>query len=85
VGEWAPSSPASRYGGSLMAGASVSPIATELTAVRGPAERDDVPALHPSSPLFWFAVIAAAAVGLMYASTTVRVGPVKVSASAGKS
>lgn len=29
---------------------------------------------HPSNPLFWFGVIAAATFGLMAVSTTVRVG-----------
>lgn len=82
---WEPSSPAARYGGSLLGSQPATPTATELTAVRGPAEADDTFAFHPTAPLFWFAAIAAAAVGLMYASTTVRVGPVSASVSAGKS
>lgn len=82
---WEPSTPAARYGGSLLGGQPASPLASELSTVRGPSESSDVFAFHPESPLFWFAAIAAAAVGLMYASTTVRVGPVKASVSAGKS
>lgn len=39
---------------------------------------------NPHNPLFWFAGIAALTFGLMAVSTTVRVGPAKVSASLGK-
>lgn len=83
---WAPADYLSKYGGAL-AGA-VAPATSDdsaLPAVAGPSEDDDRNPLSPQGPLFWFGVIAAAAVGLMYASTTVRVGPVKASVSAGSS
>lgn len=38
----------------------------------------------PQDPLFWFAVIVASTLGLVGASTHLRVGPFKVSGSAGK-
>jgi hypothetical protein len=82
-GGWAPSGLSARYGAQLGPG-QPTPGQTELRAVRGPAAGDDLPSFHPNGPLFWFGVIAAAAVGLMYASTTVRVGPVSASVSAGK-
>jgi len=82
---WEPSSPAAKYGGSLLSNQPTSPVASELHVVHGASEESDVFPFHPDSPLFWFAVIAAAAVGLMYASTTVRVGPLQASVSAGKS
>jgi hypothetical protein len=37
----------------------------------------------PDSAFFWFAVIAAAAVGFIGTSTSVRVGPIKASGSIG--
>jgi hypothetical protein len=40
--------------------------------------------MHPDHPFFWFAAIAAATFGLVGASTHLRVGPFKASASAGK-
>lgn len=82
---WEPSTPAARYGGSLLGAQPATSTVSELNTVRGPSESADVFAFHPSAPLFWFAAIAGAAVGLMYASTTVRVGPVSASVSAGKS
>jgi hypothetical protein len=79
-------SPAAKYGGSLAApSTSVSDTASPLPAVAGPSLSQVAPAWHPDSPLFWFGLIAAAAVGFAFASTTVRVGPVKAAASVGKS
>jgi hypothetical protein len=78
-------SAAARYGGALSAPSAVSQVATPLPSVAGPSTVNLAPAWHPDSPMFWFAVITAAAVGLAYASTTVRVGPVKASGSVGKS
>lgn len=51
----------------------------------GPGVDDQPKPWQPDSPLFWFAALAAVTVGLIAASTSFRVGPVKVSASAGKS
>lgn len=52
----------------------------------GPGLMADNPApWHPQSPLFWFGMLAATTLGFIAASTTVRVGPFKASASAGKS
>lgn len=42
------------------------------------------PRTSPEDPLFWFAVIAGVTLGLVGASTHLRVGPFKVSGSAGK-
>jgi hypothetical protein len=78
---------AARYGGALAnpATSTASTAATPLPQVAGPSGIDLSPAWHPDSPMFWLGAILAVAVGLAYASTTVRVGPVKASASAGKS
>lgn len=69
-------------------------------AANGPApampgiERSAGPALleaagdrpwHPDSPLFWFGVLTAVTLGLIGASTSLRVGPFKAAVSAGKS
>ncbi len=40
---------------------------------------------HPDSPLFWFGILLATTFGLIGASTAIRVGPFRASASAGKS
>jgi hypothetical protein len=40
---------------------------------------------HPDSPMFWFGVLLATTFGLIGASTSLRVGPFKAAASAGKS
>lgn len=56
-----------------------------LVASAGPelAEgRSDKP-WHPDSPLFWFGVLAAVTLGLIGASTQIRVGPFKAAVSAG--
>jgi hypothetical protein len=46
--------------------------------------RDDTPWWHPDHAMFWFASIAAAAVGLMGVSVHGRVGPLHATAGAGK-
>jgi hypothetical protein len=39
---------------------------------------------HPDNPMFWVGVLLAATFGLVGASTSIRVGPFKASAGAGK-
>ena len=78
-------SPSQKYGGATLRATPATPVDSQLPAVAGPSPAEQVAPYHPGSGLFWFAAIAAAAVGLAYASTTVRVGPAKVSASLGKS
>lgn len=67
-------------------GAPVEPMAT-LGQSAGPAllERDERRPWHPDSPLFWFGVLAATTLGLIGASTSVRVGPFKAAVAAGES
>lgn len=59
-------------------------LASPLPGVAGPSRADDAPWWSPQQPLFWFGIVAAAAVGLMGVSTHARVGPVSASASVGK-
>lgn len=77
-----PMTPADKYGGSFLNGAGTGSV---LPSSSGPSHSDSRHTLSPSDPLFWALVMGALAVGLMYASTTVRVGPVKASLSAGTS
>lgn len=78
-------SSAQKYGGSLLTSSHpASDVDSQLPAVAGPSPQHAAPVYHPSSGLFWFGAIAAAAVGLAYVSTTVRVGPASASASLGK-
>jgi hypothetical protein len=81
---WAVPNAASKYGGAL-AGA---PVANRdhvaATASAGPSLAVKSPPWSPDNPLFWFGVIAAASVGLMGYSTTVRVGPAKAGVAIGK-
>lgn len=81
-----PPSPAEKYGGSFIA-TSPGPRPTDsvLPSTGGPSLADSRHALSPNDPLFWAFVVGAVAVGFMYASTTVRVGPLSASVSAGKS
>lgn len=64
----------------------MTPATTELTAVSTPG--DNTAKLgapwSPSNPLFWFGAVALVTFGLAAFSTSVRVGPAKVSLSAGK-
>jgi len=83
---WAVPSPAAKYGGAFMTpGAPATRDDTPLVQIAGPApEATGMHSVwHPNSPLMWVGVILAGAVGLAAFSTTVRVGPVKASASVG--
>jgi hypothetical protein len=81
-----PLGPAEKYGGSFIATSpQARPSDSVLPSAGGPSVSDGNHPLSPNDPLFWVFVIGAVAVGFMYASTTVRVGPVKASVSAGKS
>ena len=44
---------------------------------------EHAPPWHPESPLFWFGMLAAVTLGLIAASTSVRIGPFRASAAAG--
>lgn len=81
---WEPTTHTMRYGGAMISGAPSHVADDQLARTTGPAPADVAHPLAPGSPLLVFMVIAGAAVGLMYASTTVRVGPVRASVSAGK-
>lgn len=50
----------------------------------GPTTKNQPPPWSPDSPLFWFAALAGVTFGFVAVSTSVRVGPGKVSASIGK-
>jgi hypothetical protein len=83
---WAPSTGfASKYGPG-MAGQQPTRDHTAVTAAAGPALGADTlgSPWHPDSPLFWIGIIAAATVGLMAFSTTVRVGPAHLEGGLGK-
>jgi hypothetical protein len=57
-----------------------------LAASAGPAvdERHSDKPWHPDSPLFWFGTLLAVTLGLIGASTSIRVGPFKAAIAAGK-
>ncbi len=82
---WVVPSPAQKYGMGMV-GQRASATESPLPALAGPAHASATTtvAWHPDSALFWFAVIAAAGVGLMGASTHVRVGPASAGAALGK-
>lgn len=48
------------------------------------AEAGTVKPWHPDSPLFWFGMLLATTLGLIGASTAIRVGPFKAGFTAGK-
>ena len=74
-----------KYGGSFISSRpQQSDEARELARSAGPAPHNGASPFSPSSPLFWFGVVAAASVGLMAYSTSVRVGPASASVSLGK-
>lgn len=81
---WAPPAAGSKY--NLPSGGPVTRTTSELNAAVTPSEGAAAEAApwSPSSPLFWFGALAAVTFGLMAVSTSVRVGPAKVSASLGK-
>jgi hypothetical protein len=82
---WAVPSPASKYGASFMTPSPATKDDSPLTQVAGPAPqaRGQSSFWHPNSPLMWVGVVLAGAVGLAAVSTSVRVGPVRASASVG--
>lgn len=82
-----PQSPAEKYGASFVSNSPPpqSPTASVLPNAAGPSHADSRHVLSPSDPLFWALAVGGLAVGLMYASTTVRIGPVRASVSAGSS
>jgi hypothetical protein len=82
---WAVPSPASKYGASFMTPSPATNDDTPLVQIAGPAPaaKGQNSLWHPNSPLAWVGIILAGAVGLAAFSTTVRVGPVKASASVG--
>lgn len=84
-GSWAIPSPAAKYGIGI-ATAQPQHADTPHAVIAGPSVDDANAAApwHPDSPLLWFGIIAAAAVGLMGVSTHVRVGPAAAGASLGK-
>lgn len=58
---------------------------TPLDGVAGPSPMDRLmPLWHPDNPMFWFAGLLAVTVGLVAASTQLRIGPVRASLAAGK-
>jgi hypothetical protein len=78
-------SPASKYGGAFLSESNrAAPEASALVGSGGPGASDARHVLSPHDPLVWVLGVAAVAVGFMYASTTVRVGPVTAGASVGK-
>jgi hypothetical protein len=73
-----------KYGGSFVSTRSqTDDDARELSSVAGPQSGAGSP-FSPQNPLFWFGVVAAASVGLMAYSTSVRVGPISASVGVGK-
>lgn len=80
--------PATKYGGAFLTEQNrrggAAPEASVLVGSGGPGPSDARHVLSPHDPLFWVLAVGAAAVGFMYASTTVRVGPVTAGASVGK-
>lgn len=81
---WAVPNHAAKYGGAFTGNQQVSKDQTAATPSAGPALSTAEPPWSPRNPLFWFGVVAAATVGLMGYSTTVRVGPAKGSVEIGK-
>lgn len=79
---WAVPSPESKYGAAFLTPGHTTHDDTPLARAAGPADKH-LPATSMHSPMFWVAVVLAGAVGLAAVSTTVRVGPVKASASVG--
>jgi len=66
--------------GSSTAGAAAAPLALS----GGPSRDDIAPPWSPDNPLFWFAGILLVTVGLAAGATSVRLGPLRASVSAGK-
>lgn len=85
MSSWTVPSPATKYGGAFMTPSAATRDDTPLAQVAGPAQaaRGTGSLVHPNNGLFWLGVLLAGALGLAAVSTTVRVGPAKVSASVG--
>ena len=79
---WAVPSPETKYGAAFLNPGSTTRDNTPLAQVAGPANKT-TSRLSPGSPMFWVGALLLGAVGLAAASTTVRVGPVRASASVG--
>lgn len=64
----------------------ITAVDSPLETVAGPtaSQATEAKHWHPDSPLFWVGVIALVAFGAAFASTSVRVGPVRANASVGK-
>lgn len=77
-------SPSAVYGLPSVADAGAEPDASPLTSLATAAPDDTASPWHPDNPLFWVAGVLALTFGFAFASTTIRVGPVRASASAGK-
>lgn len=70
-GAWL-STPSDKYGGSVAAASpKATPDATATTTVAPAVQPSLSGFLSPADPMFWFAVLAAAGVGLMAYSTAV--------------
>lgn len=70
--------------GAVMSGRT--PTDAPLIASAGPStlERNTDKPWHPDSPMFWVGALLALTLGFAAASTSIRVGPFKVAAAAGK-
>lgn len=81
---WAPAGPA-RFGLPGFSGApAVAGTGLESVPTPSAGAAAELDAWSPSNPMLILGVLVAVTFGLMAVSTTVRVGPVKASASAGK-
>lgn len=82
---WAVPSPAAKYGGAFVSPSPATKDDTPLVQVAGPAPaaKGANSVWHLNSPLAWVGLFLAGAVGLAAFSTTVRVGPARVSAAVG--
>lgn len=81
---WGTPTPWEKYG--IRAPQPATRVDTAMSSIATPAAGDQTAHApwHHESPLFWFAVITAGAAGLLFASTSIRVGPVRAGVSLGK-
>jgi hypothetical protein len=56
-----------------------------IATASGPSRHDNPSPFSPDSPLFWIGALLLATAGLIGVSTSARVGPLRTSASLGKS
>ncbi len=86
IGSWETFDPAHAYGVKPPSAVNgpLDPLSTLHTSA-GPAlaETNVSKPWHPDSPLFWVGTLLAVTFGLIAASTSVRVGPVRASVAAG--